>query len=85
MCLRKHEFRQRDRRLLALASGALFVGLAISNISTAASEHLRPALHAVTGFMVGLSVTLYLALWWRRHRGGSGSGTGSGTGGTQLL
>jgi len=82
----KRELDAKSRRLLVIANALLVLGISMMTLATAAPEHLRPAIHAVMGFFMGLSITMNLHLIWRtRHRRAGDGGDGSGCGGTQAL
>ncbi len=68
MCRRWKDVDQKQRRTIAAANGFLAAGLAIWNLASRASGHHQPWLHAVSGFLLGLSIALNLgAVVKRRH------------------
>jgi hypothetical protein len=61
MCVLANETAKRRRRLVAIGSGCLAMGLGLSNFVSRPGVHDGPWLHALVGFLLGVSVVMNLS------------------------
>lgn len=68
MCIPNRQLNPKARRLLAIGNISLVIGLLLWLFAHPSGQNERNCLHAVCGFLLGLSVTINLfGLWFGRR------------------
>jgi hypothetical protein len=62
------EITANNRKLVALASGCLSIGLVLSLLLHPSTQSARNVLHFICGMLLGLSLSINLGMVWKSAR-----------------
>jgi hypothetical protein len=62
------EITTKNRKLVALASGCLSIGLVLPMLLHPATPSARNLLHFACGLLIGMSLTINLGMVWKNSR-----------------